>query len=100
MVDSLFQQFQVSTKRGQHQVHMVLVEDQGRKRIMRVAKFSQNGQIAFAEHREGGNLKERDADKSDCFKYLLKNSGALSSLKARRVTIDFLGLVHDPGFEP
>jgi CRISPR-associated endonuclease Csn1 len=78
----------------------VLVEEGGRKRIMRVVKFSQSGQIALAELHESGNLKERDADKTDEFKYLLKNPGGLLPLKARRVTIDFLGILHDPGFTP
>lgn len=78
----------------------ILIEDKGQRKIMRVAKFSQSGQIALAEHHEGGNLKERDADKADDFKYLLKNPGGLPSLKARRATVDFLGILRDPRFEP
>lgn len=78
----------------------ILIEDKGEKRIVRVAKFSQSRQIALADHHEGGNLKERDSDKTDNFKYLLKNPGGLRLLKARRVTIDFLGILHDPGFQP
>lgn len=78
----------------------ILIEDAGQKRLMRVVKFSQNGRIALAELHEGGDLKRRDADKNDGFNYLTKTSSSLQPLKARRVSIDFLGILHDPGFTP
>lgn len=66
------------------------------RRLMRVVKM-RAGEITFSEHNEGGNLKNRDADKSDAFKYI---SGSLSRLKAegaRKVHVTPSGRVLDQG---
>ena len=67
--------------------------------IMRVVKFSK-GQVVFAEHIEAGNLKARDADTNDPFKYVTKSASSLYDVKARRIFVDPLGFVMDPGFRP
>jgi len=74
------------------------IEDNGARRIMRVVKQSE-GMITLAEHFESGNLKERDKDDADPFGYLYKAPNALRELKARRVFVDPLGRVLDPGFK-
>jgi CRISPR-associated endonuclease Csn1 len=68
-------------------------------RIVRVVKFSGNGQIALAPDNEAGPLKARDAAPNDVdpFKYVLSSAGGLKGLKARQVRIDPLGRVFDPG---
>lgn len=72
---------------------------EGERRIMRVVKFSE-GRLVLAEHNEGGNLKARDADNDDTFKYLTKSPRALKEVRARRVFVDIIGRVKDPGSHP
>ncbi|HSC46304.1 MAG TPA: type II CRISPR RNA-guided endonuclease Cas9 [Candidatus Acidoferrum sp.] len=75
---------------------IVALEDGGRRRIMRVVKLS--GQtIVMADHNEAGALKARDADKNDPFKYFSKSAGALKALSFRKVGVDEIGRLHDPG---
>lgn len=77
----------------------LLVEQSGLKRVMRVVSFNQSGRLSLAEHHEG-NVDSRNRDRDDPFSYLLKSPGALPEIKARRATVDFLGIVHDAGFTP
>lgn len=83
-----------------HQDDLLAIEaeNQGR-RLVRVVKFGQNGQITLAEPQEGGDLKRRDAALADIdpFKYSSPTAGGLKRLKARQVRIDELGRVQDPG---
>lgn len=67
--------------------------------IVRVVKFSSNGQIALAGDHEAGALKARDAtpNELDPFKYILSSASGLKKLKARQVRIDPLGRIFDPG---
>jgi len=77
---------------------VIRIEDEnGKSRLMRLVKKTK-GMLTFAEIYEAGNLKERDASKDDPFRYMTVAGSRLRSLKARRVTIDLLGFVHDPGF--
>ncbi|MFD1611985.1 type II CRISPR RNA-guided endonuclease Cas9 [Sphingomonas tabacisoli] len=79
---------------------MVAIErNRSAPEIVRVVKFSGNGQIALAEHNEAGALKARDATPNDLdpFKYILSSAGGLKNLKARQVRIDPLGRIFDPG---
>ncbi|MBR4917160.1 MAG: type II CRISPR RNA-guided endonuclease Cas9 [Fibrobacter sp.] len=57
------------------------------------------GKITLAEPFEAGNLKERDRDKNDYFKYILKAPGKLKDLKTRIVHVDECGFVYDPGYK-
>ena len=66
------------------------------RRIYRVVKFS-GTTINFAEQNEAGNLKSRNANPNDNFKYLIKSPERLHMLSARRVFIDPIGRVKDPG---
>lgn len=65
--------------------------------IGRVVKFAQAGSIFFANNRESGSLKARDADKHDPFKYFIKSANALKDIKCRQIRIDEAGRVFDPG---
>lgn len=67
---------------------------------MRVVKFGQNGQITLAEPQQAGDLKRRDAlpNGEDPFKYFAPTCGGLKKVKARKIRIDELGRVLDPGF--
>ena len=75
---------------------MVAVEDGGQRRILRVVKMS--GQtITLADHQEGGALKKRNEDKNDPFKYLEKSANTLMSMGMRKVGVDEIGRLTDPG---
>lgn len=76
----------------------IAIGENDTRQILRLVKFS-DGVIVLAATNEGGNLKARDADKSDPFKYISKSANQLFELKARRVFITELGFVHDPGFK-
>lgn len=69
---------------------------QPNREIMRVVKFSE-GRIVLAAHNEAGNLKERDADRNDPFKYRTFSPDALRKGQARPAGVDLLGYVHDKG---
>lgn len=77
---------------------LVAIEEEGRRRVMRVAQLSE-GKVVLAEHFEGGPLRDRDRDAGDVFKYMTKSPGVLRGLKARRVFVTPLGQVLDPGFK-
>jgi len=83
-----------------HQDDILAIEPEAfGRRLVRVIKFGQNGQITLAEPQEGGDLKRRDAAPQDVdpFKYSSPTAGGLKRLKARQVRIDELGRVQDPG---
>ncbi|WP_407048078.1 type II CRISPR RNA-guided endonuclease Cas9 [Methyloraptor flagellatus] len=79
---------------------VIAVEQDGNRRLMRVVKFRQNGQITLADPQEAGDLKRRDEtpNEQDPFKYTARAASALKQMKARQVRIDELGRVFDPGF--
>lgn len=84
-----------------HQNDLIAIEREGEERkLMRVVKFGQNGQITLAEPQQAGDLKRRDAtpNDEDPFKYFAPTCGGLKKAKARQVRIDELGRVLDPGF--
>ncbi|WP_188062972.1 type II CRISPR RNA-guided endonuclease Cas9 [Sphingobium sp. KCTC 72723] len=84
-----------------HQNDLLAIERDGEARkLMRVVKFGQNGQITLVEPQESGDLKRRDATPrdEDPFKYFAPTCGGLKKAKARQVRIDEIGRVLDPGF--
>ncbi len=75
---------------------MVALEAGGERRILRVVKMS--GQtITLADHLEGGALKKRNDDKNDPFKYLEKSANTLMTMGMRKVGVDEIGRLTDPG---
>lgn len=84
-----------------HQNDVLGIEhEEGQRKLVRVVKFGQNGQVTLAELQEAGDLKRRDAapNEEDPFKYFAPTAGGLKRVKARQVRIDELGRVLDPGF--
>jgi CRISPR-associated endonuclease Csn1 len=69
----------------------------GERELVRIVKFSEK-QFAVAPPNEGGALKARDADKDDPFKYIYPAPSTLKSWRARKVDVDEIGRVRDPGF--
>jgi len=84
-----------------HQDDVLAIEqDGGTRKLVRVVKFGQNGQVTLAEPQEAGDLKKRDAASTDIdpFKYFSPTPGGLKRARARQVRVDELGRVSDPGF--
>ena len=84
-----------------HQDDLLMLEPEGgERRLMRVVKFGQNGQITLAAPNEAGDLKRRDAaaNDDDPFKYMAPTASGLKKARARQVGIDEIGRVSDPGF--
>lgn len=79
---------------------LAIEQEGGSRKLVRVVKFGQNGQITLAEPQEAGDLKKRDAAPSeiDPFKYSSPTASGLKRVRARQVRIDELGRVCDPGF--
>jgi CRISPR-associated endonuclease Csn1 len=75
---------------------MAAVGEGESRRILRIVKMS--GQtITMADHFEAGALKARDADKGDPFKYFQKSAGELRKVGFRKIGVDPIGRVTDPG---
>ena len=81
-----------------HQGDVLAIETDGERILMRVAQLWANGQVTLAALQEGGDLKARNKDAGDPFKYTSPTAGGLKRLEARQVRIDELGRVCDPGF--
>lgn len=84
-----------------HQDDIIAIEPAGgERRLMRVVKFGQNGQVTLAQPNEAGDLKRRDETSNDIdpFKYLSPTAGGLKKARARKVGVDETGRVRDPGF--
>jgi CRISPR-associated endonuclease Csn1 len=79
-----------------HKNDFVALGEGDARRIMRVVKM-RDGELTLAEHNEAGNLKARDADKTDSFKYFSASTRRLISEKARKVQVTPDGGVRDPG---
>ena len=69
------------------------------RRLLRVVKFRE-GQVNLAEVHESGNLKARDADKADPFKYVNASISRFAAEGARKVFVDPSGRVFDQGSLP
>jgi CRISPR-associated endonuclease Csn1 len=66
------------------------------RRLLRVVKFSK-GSAMLAPLYEAGNLKARDADRNDAFKYINGSITRFREDAARKVQVDPTGRVRDPG---
>lgn len=71
--------------------------EEGGREVLRLTKMESVGSMYFADVREG-NIDARDRDKELPFKMLKKNANPLRETRARRVFVDPIGRVFDPGF--
>ncbi len=76
---------------------LIAAKIESEKKLFRVVKFTQSGQITLAEPNEA-NTDARANDKADPFKFFSPTQGGLKKIEARQVRIDELGRVIDPGF--
>ena len=68
--------------------------------IMRVVRLEPvAGRLRLAGHLESGNLEKRHADPEDPFRWTFASWSRLKEWQARKVHVDVLGRVRDPGFK-
>lgn len=65
--------------------------------ICRVVKLREAGQVTLAPHMEAGDLSRRNKRTEDPFKFYSPTAAGLKKARARRIRIDELGRVWDPG---
>lgn len=75
---------------------MVMLERDGETIVGYVQKMKQNGSIFVAPHSEA-NADARDRDPKDDFKLIQMGAGPLIKAKARRIFVDEMGRLRDPG---
>jgi CRISPR-associated endonuclease Csn1 len=81
-----------------HKGDLLKVDHDGAERIFRVVKLAPgNGRFVLAGHLEAGNLEQRHNDSNDLFRWVFLAFGQMKNRKARKVTVDHLGRVKDPG---
>ena len=56
-----------------------------------------NSTFWLAGQLEAGNLERRHADGDDPFRWYFLSFGQMKARKVRKITVDLLGRVHDPG---
>lgn len=79
-----------------HKDDMVAIERDGRTQICRVQKTDIANGAFLVPHNEA-NASERSSDKNDPFKWFQMSSGSLVKAGIRRVHVDEMGRVRDPG---
>jgi CRISPR-associated endonuclease Csn1 len=77
---------------------MLRFDHRGAEQFFRVVKLSPaNRRFVVAGHLEAGNLDRRDRDDADPFAWVTLGFDKLKAWRARKVSIDLLGRVSDPG---
>lgn len=79
-----------------HRDDLVAFGEGEARQVLRVVKSDARG-VTLAPHNESGNLKARDADRGDAFKYIWGSRDRFAKERARKVWVDPAGKVHDPG---
>ena len=81
-----------------HKGDLLRIEEGGREEVMRVVRLNgRANRLYLAGHNESGDLQKRHDDEDDSFRWLLASYSKLRKLRARRVRVDDLGRLHDPG---
>jgi len=81
-----------------HKGDYLKLEHEGGERIFRVVRLRAKArQLMLAEHNEAGNLADRHKDSADPFRWLSASYNELRRRHARKVSVDVLGRVRDPG---
>jgi CRISPR-associated endonuclease Csn1 len=83
-----------------HKGDLLRLEHNGAERVMRVVRLRDVAQqLMLAEHVEAGQLADRHNATDDPFEWLYVSINKLKARHARKVTVDVLGRVNDPGFK-
>ncbi len=79
---------------------LLKLEHNGEEDIFRVVKLQPsetNRNFVLCHYVEAGNLQLRHKAKADLFRWLFLPFGQMKARKARKVTVDLLDRVRDPG---
>jgi CRISPR-associated endonuclease Csn1 len=81
-----------------HKGDLIKVEPKSgeEERIMRVVRLGAS-KLYLAAHHETGDLQRRHDDPDDPFRWCFVGLGQLKARRARKVSVDMLGRVRDPG---
>lgn len=81
-----------------HKGDCIALEDSGITKIMKVHRLdAAANRFKLAGNTESGNLQKRHDDPDDPFRWSMISYNQLKQRNARKVIIDHLGVVHDPG---
>ncbi len=81
-----------------HKGDVLALDVDGRDQLMRVVRLEPSAnRLRLAGIRESGNLQSRHADADDPFRWDFATISKLKERRARKVHIDPMGRVHDPG---
>jgi len=81
-----------------HRDDLLAIDDAGSRVVLRVDRLvPSNGLVWAAPHNEGGVLQRRHDDPDDAFRWAFLMFSQMKSKRARRITVDLLGRVNDPG---
>lgn len=81
-----------------HKGDLLKIEEGATERVVRVVRLSAKAnRLYLAGHSESGDLQKRHDDPEDPFRWLLASYNKLRDLRARRVRVDTLGRLNDPG---
>ena len=76
----------------------IALEDGGSPKVMKVHRLDAvANRFKLAAHAESGNLDKRHVDADDPFRWAMISYNQLKARAARKVNVDCLGRVHDPG---
>ena len=82
-----------------HKGDLIKLEHDGLEKILRVNSLRPANKIlALAEHFESGQLQSRHDDKDDPFRWVFLSFSQILPRRARCVSVDISGHLHDPGF--
>jgi CRISPR-associated endonuclease Csn1 len=81
-----------------HKGDLLKVEQNGKEKVFRIVKIAlTNESFWLSEHNESGKLQERHDDPDDQFRWDFLSFSRMKARRARKITVDLLGRVHDPG---
>jgi CRISPR-associated endonuclease Csn1 len=83
-----------------HKGDLLKLEREGSQQVMRVVRLEPSaGRVRLAGHLESGNLEQRHKDPDDPFRWTFAAWARLSEWRARKLFVDEMGRVRDPGFK-
>ena len=81
-----------------HKGDLLRLDRRGMEEVMRVVRLGvKAGVFWLAGHADSGALQQRHDDPDDSFRWFFASFGKLREYRARKVAVDLLGRVRDPG---